>query len=352
MQCDKCNGNHQHSLGAEAIDDRAEHQRHTGARQAHDGNELRPLRCREAKQVDCRDGHQSVTVAANEAVEDHDPHQDQADASPQYLVQTLRQASERSTCLPVSDRVAGAPRQAALATTFHRQHESEQDNRLHARGGNRGDREADFDQHDAGHCRRHTPADRLTEYHEAIQAALFIDGRDLDCHAVHRDILRRRKHIDEETEHHQQANLLGRIVDEDQAEKRQRHAKLRTDHPGPSSAHGQELEPIHQWTGQELEGPRQNDDGEEGRNLAGADPLTGKPRGHGNVHQAVGNALCKVHGRARCVTHAGAFNENPVYSHFYCPDPRDRPWYLVGRDLASLRIAGLRYDCSTGRSAT
>ena len=36
-----------------------------------------------------------------------------------------------------------------------------------------------------------------------------------------------------------------------------------------------------------------------------------------NVHEAVGNTLRKVHGRARCIAHARAFRENPVDCHYY-----------------------------------
>ena len=65
------------------------------------------------------------------------------------------------------------------------------------------------DQH-SGYCCGSSPANRLAETHECVKTTLLPNRREIDRHAVYCNVLCRRKTVNQHSDKHQQAHLIGR----------------------------------------------------------------------------------------------------------------------------------------------
>ena len=169
------------------------------------------------------------------------------------------------------------PWQCSLALAFEDENHDEQGQRRNRRRRDGCCFQSYAGKKHAGYGGCRSPAYGLSETHERVKSPLLPDRREVDRHAVDRNILGRCKAVDEHADKHQQAYLLRGAFDEHKRQQRERQAELCAKHPRSSSSHRQELVAVHEWSRDQLEGPGQDDDGQVRTDVAGADALAGQP---------------------------------------------------------------------------
>ncbi len=106
------------------------------------------------------------------------------------------------------------PRQRPFALALENENHDEQGENGNSRCDDCSCSQAEAGQEHSRHGGRRGPADGLSETHEGIEATLFPDRREVDRHAVDRDILGCCETVDEHADQHQKSNLFHGILNQ------------------------------------------------------------------------------------------------------------------------------------------